>query len=267
MYTVVPIRCGALSANKAFLTYRIDGDVEYEFAVFAFLLRPEDPADPVALVDTGVKPTDSEYMRGRDNRQVGPPGGGSEPLVEGLAREGLEPGDVDAVVLTHLHHDHAANLELFPDAEFVLQRAELEAIRDPLPIAAGSYIPGTLEFLEGAELHVVDGDVDLAGGIELLFTPGHTEGSQTVVVPTPGGEIALIADLAYSRHNLQPGIDSIVDAAGEPVPVTPQDMDYIPPGIHVDVRACYESIARVQERLGDGGTIVPSHDPSVADLR
>ena len=265
MYSVEPILCGTMTGTKCVLTYRTGGNEAFEFPVYVFLLRPDDPADDVVLVDTGLQVEGTPYMEGR-NKSVGPPGGGPDPVVDALADRGLEPGDVDTVVLTHLHHDHAANVALFDDAEFVVQRAEVAAMRDPLPIMAMSYLPETEADLSALSVRVVDGDERLCDGVDLLLTPGHSEGSQTVLAETDDGPRAMIADLAYCQHNLDPRRTTLTDADGRTLDVTPKEMDYIPPGTHVDVRDCYESIAKVRDRVGEDGVLLSSHDPEVPRL-
>lgn len=110
---------------------------------------------------------------------------------------------------------------------------------------------------------LLDGDHRLADGLEVLRTSRHMPEQQSVVVETVGGPHALIGDLAYNRHNLEPGVDRLVDATGRTIEVTPTGGDYLPPGYHTDVAACYESMACVRDRVGDQGTVVPSHDPRV----
>ena len=263
MYTIHPITCGVLTAPKDGLTYRFDRDVEVAFPVLAFVLTADDADDETTvLVDTGVKPESDPYMRGR-GRSVGPPGGGPEPLRDGLAEHGLSPSDVDTVVLSHLHHDHSSNNDLFPDAEFLVHREELAAARDPLPVFRRSYPDDNVGSLDDLDVTVVECDYRLREGIELLHTPGHTQGQLSIVVETAAGPHALVGDLVYVRHNLEPGISSIVDATGREIDVTPVEGDYIPPGIHTDVVACYESMDRIRRRIGADGTIVPGHDPRV----
>lgn len=265
MYSIHPIECGTLIATKSAHTYRVDEGVPVEFPVYAFLVVADDPGDDTAiLVDTGVASTDSPFMRERD-REVGPPGGGPEPLVDGLADHGVDPADVDHVILTHLHHDHAANCEVFEGAEFLFQRRALEDARDPLPVFADTYLEDTVETLESLETTPIDGGFRLREGIDLIPTPGHTRGSQSVIVETAEGPCALIADLAYSRHNLDPGRSDIRDANGDVVETTPVDADYLPPGILVDVDACYESIARLRERIGENGVLLPGHDAEITE--
>lgn len=265
MYTIHPILNGILTSTKEALTYRVDPGLEIAFPVLSFVLIPTDTAGaPTVLVDTGVKPADSSFMQQQD-RDVGPPGGGPEPLRSGLAQHDLTPADIDIVLLTHLHHDHAANNELFDAAEFYVQRTELESARDPLPVFERSYPQDIVESLATLDLTLIDGDHRITNDLEVLLTPGHSPGMQSVIIATGGRRYALVGDLAYVRHNLDPSLASVTDATGTTLPVTPTDADYIPPGTHTNVPACYESIDRIRADIGPTGVIVPSHDPTVVD--
>lgn len=264
MYVIYPIELATLTGPKDTLTYRIDRDKRVTFPVLAFLLVPDDTDGPTVLVDTGIKAADSAFFEDFFG-DVGPPGGGPDPLVEGLANRGVAPSDVDEVVLTHLHHDHASNTALFPDATFYVQAAERDAAADPPAVLADSYAESNLRALEELDVRTVDGDHVLHEGIELLLTPGHTPGSQSVVVETADGPYVLISDLAYTRHNLEPGLTSIVDATGETVETTPLDYDYVPPGILTSVVDCYDSVARVRERVGDECALLSSHEAGLAE--
>lgn len=253
MYTIHPILDGTFDLPKTGMTYLVDEGITMRTPVVTFLLVPTDPADPVVFVDAGAE---DGHIAGREMADGGP-----EPLRAGLADQGLTPDDVDYLVLTHLHHDHAGNVDLFADATVLLQRAELEAARDPLPYMRRSYVDAHLETTVAADLSLVDGGYRLVDGIDLRLTPGHTQGMQTVFVDTPGGPYALAGDLIYCRQNLDPGVESLRDVAGTTYEVTPVDWGYIPPGLHVDVSACYESIARVRERVADTA-ILGGHLPA-----
>lgn len=255
-YTIHPIQCGVINSDmtKGGLTYLLDEGTPVSIPVAVFAITPDDPDDDRSIVvDAGAE---AGGVAGRSIE-----GGGPEPIREGLADLGLTPADVDHLVLTHLHHDHAANIDLFQGAEVLLQRSELAAARDPLPPMARTYLDDHLATIEDRDVTVIDGGYRLTDGIELLHTPGHTEGMQSVVCRTAAGPYALIADLAYCRQNLEPSVTEITDVTGRTIPTTPVDYDYVPPGLHVDVAACYESIARLRERVGEDGTFLGGHAP------
>lgn len=259
MYTVHPIRCGTLDLPKTILTYNLDEGVTVPSPVIVFLLLSEDPDDPVVVVDAGAE---GGEVAGRVI-----PDGGPEPIREGLAEHDVEPADVDYLVLTHLHHDHAANVDLFPESEVLLQRTELEAARDPLPPLGRAYIDDHVTALDDANLTLLDGGYRLCSDLEIRHTPGHTEGMQSIVVETTGGTHAIVCDLIYCRQNLDPGVTEVYDVDGNAVAATPVDYDppYVPPGLHASVTDCYESIARMKERVGPDGVLVGGHDPVVLD--
>lgn len=147
------------------------------------------------LVDSGM--TDMPIITKR--LKVEGIGGGHAALTEALAAQGVRPADISHVILTHLHFDHADNLDLFPDACVVVQRAELLAAIDPVPSQRIFYWQSTIANLtarkRGSQVLLVDGDHQLFPGIQLLSTPSHTEGMQVVVVSTEKGRCALVSDL------------------------------------------------------------------------
>ena len=257
MYTIHPFRTAAMPSvcKGQIFTYLVDNDVEMTIPVMAYLVLAEDD-DTVILVDTGVDPDNYDEDRGIVD-------GTRAEHDDALAEHGLTTEDVDYVVMSHLHNDHVGYMHLYPDAEFLIQRSELDACRDPLPHQAFAYSDSTHETLAELDVTLIDGGYRLREGIELLHTPGHTKGMQTVIVQTADGPHGLVSDMAYCRHNLEPDIDTIVDAHGEPVAVTPSDDDYLLPGLHVDTEDCYRSYERVAERLGDDGVWLGGHDASV----
>lgn len=261
MYTITPIKTGTLQSPKDALTYRTDRDITVTFPVYTFLITPTDPTDDTRiLVDTGLMPADADYLADR-NRTVGPPGGGPEPLVDALAASGHTPDDIDHVILTHLHHDHASNIDLFPHAEFLVQTSELDAATDPYPVMARSYPQANLDDLTTTNHTVLKGDFRLRKGIDIILTPGHTRGMQSIIVETTSGPHALVGDLAYIEHNLDPSITAFTDADNISHTITPREGDYLPPGTHISVTDCYESYHRIMDVIGSDGTIIPSHDP------
>lgn len=147
------------------------------------------------LVDSGMADISTISERLRVNGW----GGGHAALTAALAAEGLVPDDIDFIVLTHMHFDHADNLDLFPNACVVAQRAELLAAVDPVPSQRVFYWKSTVNNLlarkRPAQLRLVDGDTELFPGLHLLFVPSHTEGMQVVIVNTSKGRAAIVSDL------------------------------------------------------------------------
>ena len=116
-------------------------------------------------------------------------------LTTALDSRGLTTDDIQMVVLTHAHWDHAQNVDMFPNARFVINKAEVDYSRAPRKgdWATPSYFANTLQGLNVQE--VVEG-TELEPGVRIIEIPGHTRGSIGVAVDTPDGT-AVIASYAF----------------------------------------------------------------------
>jgi N-acyl homoserine lactone hydrolase len=101
------------------------------------------------------------------------------------------PRDVSLVINTHLHFDHCGGNRLFAGVPIYVQRAEREAAREP-----DYTIPEWVEF-PGASYVELEGEAEVAPGVRVLPTPGHTPGHQSVLVETDDGLVVAAGDVAY----------------------------------------------------------------------
>ncbi|MGH7905986.1 MAG: N-acyl homoserine lactonase family protein [Candidatus Binataceae bacterium] len=131
-----------------------------------------------------------------------------------LGKLGFTPEDVATVVLTHMHFDHAGNIDAFPNAEIIVQRTEYESwqgVLAAIPEQRRSRQLWELSSLEPNDFKVfdraadagrvrfADGDAEIAPGIQCkLAAEAHTFGSQWVRVDTPDGVYIIASDCAYS---------------------------------------------------------------------
>ncbi len=158
------------------------------------------------LVDTGAGTKwDDKY---RDIYGLAP-----RPVAEILAPAGITPEQVDLVVNTHLHFDHAGGntvrnargeiVAAFPNARFLVQRGELESARAANERNRASYLAENYEPLvaEG-RFELLDGPVRLGPEIELRVAPGHTPHMQVPVLATGAGTVAFLADLVPTASHV-----------------------------------------------------------------
>jgi len=138
-----------------------------------------------------------------------------EPLVASLAAMGVEPADVDVVVLTHLHFDHAGgctrrnvagDIELvFPNARHVVQRAEWEDASAGRPELVNDYYPDDFLPLHDAGLiDLIEGRHEVAPGVTCYPMGGHTRGMQVVAIEGEGDRMLYAADLIPTPVHLRP---------------------------------------------------------------
>ncbi|MFB8081072.1 MULTISPECIES: N-acyl homoserine lactonase family protein [unclassified Streptomyces] len=126
------------------------------------------------------------------------------------------PGDVDTVVNCHLHFDHIGGNQRFPDTPVLVQRAELALAR-----AGGHTIDSLLPGVRYVEL---DGEHEIAPGVRIVPTPGHTEGHQSLFLDH-GDRVTVLAGQAYDfAHEFGtprlPWLDRLGElAAGRPARV------------------------------------------------
>ena len=205
------------------------------------------------LVDSGM--TDAASLR--DRLKVDGRGGGHAALTDALAVEGVAPGDIDHVILTHLHFDHAQNLDLFPKACVVVQRDELFHAIDPTPTQRIYYFRETVAALLARKrptgLRLVDGDAAFLDGITLLKTPGHTPAMQVPIVTTAKGKVALVSDLGDQYRHWFPD-----DPRATERPMRFMAGAFLPSAIRSESERDFTaSMARV---LDHADIVVPAHD-------
>lgn len=123
-------------------------------------------------------------------------------LAAQLQDLGLAPADIAYVALSHAHADHSGNIDLFPDATWLMDPVELSAARaEPTPLGVDR---GLLKVLDTASIRPIEGDMDVFGDgrVLILKTPGHTAGHKSLLVRLRNsGPVLLTGDLFHTREN------------------------------------------------------------------
>lgn len=168
-----------------------------------------------------------------------------EPFVTALAEVDLSPADLALAAVSHLHIDHSGGLPSLAAAgvPVAIQRRELDFALKRAGLAEAYYRPDYEE--RGIEWRQLDGDTEIAPGISVLASPGHTPGhmSYRVDLPETGTWIFTLdaADLGENLFDRSP-VGSSADPADEPL-----------------ILPSLERLLDEADRLG--ARIVPCHDP------
>ena len=167
----------------------------------------------------------------------------------GLEMIGIDAGQVEHVIVTHMHWDHIGNHHEFPNARFHLQEREMayatgrqmrhEALRRAFSIEP---VVGLVREVYNDRVEFHDGDVELAPGVSIHLIGGHTDGLQVVRVNTRRGQVVLASDAAHFYENIE-------TAAPFPIVFNVGDM-----------MAGHRKIYRLAESPAH---VVPGHDPLV----
>jgi len=139
------------------------------------------------LIDTGYGSKLSDKQRRIFRSEEG------DPLLRNLQQHGVQPEDVDAVLLSHLHFDHAGGatryneanelVPTFPNAEYVAGRLEWVTATAGFPELKGVYPQeNLLPLQESGQLRLVDGNAELVPGMHACLTGGHTHGHAAIVI-------------------------------------------------------------------------------------
>ena len=232
---------------------RIPADARNRIPLAMRCLLVEAPR-ALVLIDTGAGDKESDKFKdiyGIENA------GDPTALEDCIRAAGHRPEDIDIVLDTHLHFDHAGGntrngesgpTPSFPGARYVVQRRELEFARTKNPRVRASYLEANYEPVAEAGLFdLVDGEAQVTEGVSVLPTPGHTPHHQSVLVESGGARLCYLADVCpTSAHVSLPWI-----------------MGYdLEPLVTLDTK-----MALWKRALSEEWTLVFEHDPQVVSAR
>jgi glyoxylase-like metal-dependent hydrolase (beta-lactamase superfamily II) len=206
---------------------------------YVWLIRGE---GRIILVDTGF---DHKRAETRQRAILRLP-------TEGLASLGVAPEDVQTIILTHLHYDHAGCIDHYPNAEFWVQDEEVRFATGRYmryPAARMAFEPDDVSALirknYAERVRFVDGPKDLCPGVSLIPAVGHSRGLMAVSVTTQRGLVVLASDAAHFYENV---------TLNNPFPIV------------ASVPEMCESHERLIEIAGGIDHFIPGHDAKVAEL-
>jgi glyoxylase-like metal-dependent hydrolase (beta-lactamase superfamily II) len=235
-YKVTALRMGTLGADRSALVHGVEPGVGLDVPVFAAAIEGDGRR---ILVDTGIG--DPGWVRanlGQSCEQTP-----EETLPGALDGIGWRPGEVDIVVNTHLHYDHVGWNHLFPGKGIVVSKVEWEAAAAPIgPQQTALYSPRDwlAPPLTPFDYSIVSADYhDIAPGVRLIATPGHSLGHRSVLVNTRAGVLCVVGDAVNVADNFTMAT---------------------PGGIHVSIA---DAIASMERIAREADAVLMAHDPRI----
>ncbi|HXX54219.1 MAG TPA: N-acyl homoserine lactonase family protein [Thermodesulfovibrionales bacterium] len=255
MYSIVPLDVGDLEMDRSQVVFgTMQGVVEAEKLIVYYI----EGGSRRILVDTGPHSFEEKegqwynftpLIRARQSK--------SQKLENALMDTvGITPKDIDLVILTHLHWDHAGQVDKFLNSEIIVSDVELNYAINPLPRAYKGYlalqtgiIPPFVKAIKKIRT-VKMKEKKVVEGITVIPTPGHTPGSISVCVETSHGEYVITGDAVNSYENIK----------GDPK----AGIKYHMIGIFSNQIEAWESFEMIDEKVGyDHSKVLPGHDSTV----
>jgi N-acyl homoserine lactone hydrolase len=227
---IYPMNTGFIKLDKGvYITGGVGYGEEVEVPTWAFLVT--DGKEKI-LVDTGMSDTKSADWHHPGSYQP------EELRIDRqLAKSSIGVEEINAVIFTHLHWDHCANMKLFVNAQYFVHANELKFALDPHILYYKSYSSrklGAIPPFDGVEFQTVDAEYEYNSFITFFPTPGHCPGHQSVEVKTDGGIYIIAGDAVFADENLEPD--------------TRRKLPFTPMGRFVNVFELYDSMERIIER-------------------
>lgn len=236
VYSLCYARNSGRRVHNAFITPHDlhDGPMPIDYSVWIV-----ENAQRRFIVDLGFDPASAK----RRNRKLI-----HEP-VKAIERIGIAANEVTDIVLTHLHCDHAGNIDQFPKAIVHAQDSEIAFVSGRCMCEDHLRFPFELDHVLnivrknfGKQLAFHDGNQDLFPGVTLHKLPGHTAGLQAVRVNTPRGKVLLASDASHFFPNVY---------------------NLIPYPIIIDAVESIASFRKTLSLVAGPDFLIPGHDPKI----
>ena len=241
MFEIFALQSCQMMEDISITFYQTKPGKKIKKAFYFFCLKNN---DHVILLDTGVSASELEGMgiTGQPTRQ------------DLLHTIGVNPDDVEAVILSHLHGDHFSEPEIYSNSIFYIQRSEFQFWNEEIqrfhnlfypPIARGKPAVDieTLRKLNSDKrLRFLDGDCEIYPGIRGIWCGAHSPGSQCIGVQTDRGQVLYCGDFICNYRNLD---------------------EQIPVGVLTSLVEWLRGIGKIEQMRLPRKSIIPGHDPEI----
>ena len=187
---------GTMLIDRSQLLWNVDCGVRLRFPIYGVLI---DHPEGLFLFDTGY---DFEHVQRvfAIEEPIQQPG---ETVPEQVALCGYGPGDIKYIINSHLHFDHVGGNRHFPAATTLVHKRELRQAKVPESFERYSYSDQSFDH-PNVRYELLEGDTEIARGLRLFETPGHTVGHYSLVIEmTSRPPMLLTGDAAYSMESIE----------------------------------------------------------------
>lgn len=227
---------------KPAILFQSGWDERIDIAMIMYVIEGGD--SPI-IVDTGT-PGREHVSRWHEGYDLDRPA--EQEPARALADAGIDPESVKTIIHTHLHWDHSSNNDLFPNARILVQEAELHYAVTPVEVNRVAYElnPGLRPPWWGSldRMVPVIGEYKVVEGVTLIPLPGHTPGSQGVLVEAAGTRYLIAGDC----------LDTYENWAGD------KHVHHRPSGAFTNLLDYTKSLATIESLNCE---VIPSHDLAV----
>ncbi|MGQ9707172.1 MAG: MBL fold metallo-hydrolase [bacterium] len=170
------------------------------------------------LIETGRHRILVDCGLGLICNKIGIKATGGTDLKEEIKGVGFKLSDIDIVIITHLHFDHAGyilnenGVPLFEDATYYIQKQEFDDAINNNEITVKSYINESFKgLMRSKQLKLINGDYMASFGVRLWLSGGHTSGHQMVLVKSRGDGLLFCGDIIPTKHHIKLDMYSAYD--------------------------------------------------------
>lgn len=245
-YLIEIFKNGQTTAPGPEMFYLSQWDKNYNLYTYFFQLKA---AGKTILVDTGCGDIDNinEMLAKEFGGKISFELPEEERIEAYIKKKRINPDEVDYVILSHLHHDHSSNIDLFKNARVVLsKRGWLEYMKKERPYYYNDILFPTkpikyISALPADKIILVDDEMEILPGLKVFYAGGHTPGCLAVEAKTAAGNVVMSSDVAFLKDNLK---------SNHPI------------GLFYNLWECFEAYKKINKRAD---IILTSHDPDIMD--
>ena len=231
-----PLNAGDLELDTSFVNWQTDCGVKHWYPTTAWLIKG---IGKLILVDTSFRSVEDA----KNNQGLAARRSAEQELAAQLHQHGVELSQIDYVIHTHVHMDHAGQDILLPNARILVQREELRNAAAPDMYPGPFYDRLNIARLIDplwSRVEVLDGECEPLPGVRCVPMPGHTPGHQSIYVQTHSGTTIICGDAAMNvAVNVEQGVA---------------------PGFLDNMSDTMKGLRKLRR---DGVHILPTHDPEV----